>query len=409
MKFCLILGGGISGLAAARLAQLLHFESLIVSDQQPVDPTLLAKADLIVCSPGMKPLVSPWYQAALASKKEFISEMEFGCRNFKGPMLAVTGTNGKTTTTELTVHLLKALGFPAVEAGNIGVPLSDIAADCLEGKLPAAALPVVEVSSFQLERCFTFAPVAAAILNIESDHVDRYAGGFAEYKQMKYKIFDHVVKDNQIYGISMRQNFVQYVEASDGKLFYKGKPLVNLAETCLSAPHNCENLCCAAELVSRVASDKQMDSRAFADAVKSFHTGRHRMETVWEDNDIVYINDSKATNPASVAAALKTVKRPAVILLGGLDKEMDFSLLNGFAKQIRLAVVFGQCRDKIKAAIAGNIDFVDAGNDFKLAVSTAKLAAKPGDAVLLSPACASMDMFKDYKERGELFAQYVKQ
>lgn len=408
MKFCLILGGGVSGRAAARLAGLLDFESLIVSDQQPVDPALIGRAGLIVCSPGMKPLVSPWYQAALASKKEFISEMEFGCRNFKGTMLAVTGTNGKTTTTELTVHLLKALGFPAVEAGNIGVPLCDIAADCLEGKLPADALPVVEVSSFQLERCFTFAPLAAAILNIESDHVDRYAGGFDEYRQMKYKIFDHVAKDNQIYGISMRENFVQYVEIADGKLFYKGKPLVNLADTALSAPHNCENLCCAAELVSRVASDKQMDSPTFAAAVKSFCTGRHRMEKVWEDNNIVYINDSKATNPASVAAALRTVKRPVVILLGGLDKEMDFSLLNDFAGQIRLAVVFGQCRDKIKMAIAGKIDFVDAGNDFKLAVSTAKLAAKPGDAVLLSPACASMDMFKDYKERGELFGQYVK-
>jgi len=120
MKFCLILGGGISGKAAARLAQLLQFDTLIVSDQQPVDQSLIDQADLIVCSPGMKPLSSAWYQAALASKKELVSEMEFGSRNFKGRMLAITGTNGKTTTTELAVHLLKALDFPAVRRATSG-------------------------------------------------------------------------------------------------------------------------------------------------------------------------------------------------------------------------------------------------------------------------------------------------
>ena len=208
MQHCLILGGGLSGKAAERLAVSLGSSAAVLSDSPGLDAdAAVAPADLVVTSPGVKPLTSPLWQAAMRraarGECEFLSELEFGFRHWPGRVFAVTGTNGKTTTTELTAALLSAAGVDARPAGNIGYPLSDLAADLREGKLSAEALPVVEVSSFQLERCDTFAPYAAALLNLESDHIDRYAGGFGEYAAVKRRIFDRVAPENRVYGLSM--------------------------------------------------------------------------------------------------------------------------------------------------------------------------------------------------------------
>ena len=414
MLNCLILGGGVSGKAAERLAAALGYSAAIRSDAPGLDAdAVVAGADLIVTSPGVKPLVSPLWQAAMrrAAKGEceFLGELEFGFRNWPGKVLAITGTNGKTTTTELTTALLKSVGVDAHPAGNIGFPLSDLAADRLEGKLSADALPVIEVSSFQLERADTFAPYAAALLNLESDHADRYAGGFAEYAAVKKRIFDRVAPENRIYGLSMESPAPRRVTFyGDAAMIDGEEVLIDAGNTALSAPHNRENLAAAVELCLRVLPVETVLSPEFRLAVHTFQPGRHRLELVAEKDGIRFVNDSKATNPAAVAAALRTTPGTVVLLLGGLDKGMDFSPLAGFAKKIRFAALYGECRAKIAAALPGSIPTEDCGMDFERAVKTARAHAKPGDAVLLSPACASMDMFRNYEERGNRFAELVK-
>ena len=414
MKPCLILGGGVSGRAALRLAETLGMEAEILSDPSPCPPEeAVARSSLIVTSPGVHPLTSPLWQAAKRradrGETEFLSELEFGFRHLpQRRCIAITGTNGKTTTTELTCHLLNAAGVPAVTAGNIGVPLADIAADMREGKLPPETLPVVEVSSFQLERADTFAPVAAALLNLESDHINRYAGGFEEYCEVKRRIFRHVPEENRIFGLSIPA--ARRVEVREGRLFADNRELIELAATRLNASHNRENLAAAVELCLRILPEGGVFRQEFLEAIRSFEPGRHRLEVVAERNGIRYINDSKATNPASVLAALRTLpaRRCAVLLLGGLDKGMDFTALLREKERIKFAVLYGACRDVIASVLDGEIPFVECGNDFEKAVRTAASHAAPGDTVLLSPACASMDMFRDYQERGNRFAELVR-
>ena len=415
MQHCLILGGGLSGKAAERLAVSLGFSTAILSDSPELDAdAAVAKADLIVTSPGMKPLVSPLWQAAKRRAEkgecELISELEFGFRHWPGKVLAITGTNGKTTTTELTAALLASAGVDAHTAGNIGLPLSDLAADLREGKLSSDALPVVEVSSFQLERCDTFAPFAAALLNLESDHVDRYAGGFAEYVAVKQRIFERVAPENRVYGFSMDTPVPRRVTLyGDALMIDDEEVLIDLGNTALSAVHNRENLAAAVELCLRVLPLETVLSPEFRLAIHTFHPGRHRQELVCEKNGIRFVNDSKATNPASTVAALRSIPGTVVLLLGGLDKEMDFSPLAPFADRIRFAALYGECRAKIAAALPESIPTADCGMEFERAIQTACDHAQPGDTVLLAPACASMDMFRDYKERGDRFTTFVKQ
>ncbi len=414
MKQCLILGDGVSGRAARRLAELLGMKAEILSDPAPVPPDeAVEKCSLIVTSPGVPPLTSPLWQAAARradrGEAEFISELEFGFRNLpRRRCIAITGTNGKTTTTELVCHLLNAVGVPAVPAGNIGVPLADIAADMREGKLPPETFPVVEVSSFQLERADTFAPVAAALLNLESDHINRYAGGFEEYCEVKRRIFRHVPEENRVFGLSLPAS--RRVELREARLYVDGRELIDTGVTRLQAPHNQENLAAAVELALRLLPAEEVFRREFVEAIRSFAPGRHRIELVAERDGVRYVDDSKATNPASVLAALRTLprRRCAVLLLGGLDKGMDFTPLLEEKERIRFAVLYGACRASIAAVLDGNIPFAECGTDFEKAVMTAAGHALPGDTVLLSPACASMDMFRDYRERGDRFSEVVR-
>ena len=421
-KRVLILGFGISGRAAARLAEHLKMIPVPVDARHAPDEALfqesafgwqegtpLPHADLAVISPGIRP-DSPMAQAARNAGASIIGELEFACRVLPCRIVAITGTNGKTTTTELTAALLSAAGVEARTAGNIGLPLSELAADLREGKLSPDALPVVEVSSFQLERSDTFAPFAAALLNLESDHVDRYAGGFEEYVAVKKRIFDRVAPENRVYGLSMDSPVPRRVTLyGDALMIDEEEVLIDLGNTALSAPHNRENLAAAVELCLRVLPLDTVLSPEFRLAIHTFHPGRHRQELVREKDGIRYVNDSKATNPASTVAALRSIPGTVVLLLGGLDKEMDFSPLAPFADRIRFAVLYGECRAKIAAALPDSIPTADCGMEFERAIQTACEHARPGDTVLLAPACASMDLFRDYKERGDRFAAFVKQ
>ena len=399
-----ILGGGVSGRAAAHLAEVLRMPSVILYDGE--DAEIPHDAQLIVASPGMHPLRSALYKQAAASGIEFISELEFASRHFDLPCAAITGTNGKTTTTEIVTLLLNRLGIPAVAAGNIGLPLSEVAARRLEGNEPELAAAAVEVSSFQLELTTTFAPRAAVLLNLASDHVERYAGGFDEYCRVKEAIFDRVAPENRIRGLSFAEAPHRVTIEGDA-LLLDDEVLLDLAATKLNALHNRENLAAATEVLLRFVPD--FDRVKYRDAVREYRPGRHRIETVAERSGVTYVDDSKATNPASVLAAVEAMPESGkvVLILGGLGKGMDFTSLRAIVPRLRAAVLIGEARHDIAEVLRGELPCADCERDFEMAVRTAAKLAEAGDTVLLSPACASMDMFRDYLERGDRFAELV--
>ena len=397
----LILGGGVSGRAAARLCRALGFDFSILDDRECRE---LPAGDLIVASPGVHPLRSHLYAQAEKSGLPFVSELQFGFEHLGIPALAITGTNGKTTTTELTAALLASQGQRAVCCGNIGRPVSDVAAEMLEAGEKLYDVAVIEVSSFQLELSPRFAPAAAALLNLESDHEDRYRGGFAEYAQVKRSIFDRVAPENRVYGLSMPEAGKRRVTLDNGCFFIDSKPFIDPAETKLNAAHNRENLAAALELVLRAVPDPDLEK--LAAAVRNFAPGAHRIEVVAHKHGVTYIDDSKGTNPAAVVAAVSSITAgKIVILLGGLGKGMDFSRLAEIVPRLRAAVVYGEARHTIAEVLknAGCPEIADAGCDFAAAFARAASFARSGDTVLLSPACASMDMFKNYEERGNAF------
>lgn len=402
MKKAVIIGGGVSGTAAEKLLQKEQWSTLIVSDNEC---KVLPEADLIIASPGVPPLSSGLYRQAAASGIEFIGELELGYRYWKRPILAITGTNGKTTTTALVTHLLQKCGIRAVSAGNIGRPLCEVTMD------KNADVAVVEVSNFQLELAPEFAPDCALLLNIQSDHIDRYADGFAGYCAVKKKIFAHVPPEKSVWGLS----FAGYdphrrVTVKDEELFIDGKKILHQNETDLPGVPNAENLAGAVELILRYDENLIFsDITRFIEAIKSFKRAPHRIEKIGSGKGLTFINDSKGTNPAAVIAALDAINTPVVIMLGGLAKGMDFTVLRDKKDKIRHAVFYGQDREDIKAVLDGCFPGIDTGMDFDAAFYAAVAAAEKGDTVLLSPGCASMDMFKNYKERGEKFRELALQ
>ena len=406
-KSIVILGGGVSGKAVAALADKLGYSSVIINDS---DAESLPGSDMVVASPGVHPLKSHLYRQAVSEKRIMTGELDFGAAHLPENIiqLAVTGTNGKTTTTELTCHLLNTLGIRTAACGNIGLPVSQVAADAPEG-LQAV---VIEVSSFQLELAENFAPHAAVLLNLKSDHEERYSGGFEEYCAVKKRIFDRVDPQRRFYGVN---SFDSQGRAAvrNGKLMYDNIVLVeDLNATAFTAPHNIENLAAATELVLSVVAPDKLDIKLFEQAVKSFKFGRHRIEFVAEKNSVKYYNDSKATNPSAVTSAVNALAGQGgkiVLMLGGSDKGMDFSELALLENHLRAVVLFGAAGETIGKVFSNKVRKISSGMDFARAVSDARSAAEQGDIVLLSPACASFDMFKGYDHRGNCFCELVEQ
>ncbi len=397
-----ILGYGISGQAAEKLCHNLNMNCIVIaSDKDPI-PDNFSDSRMFIVSPGL-PAASSLYQAALATNIEMISELEFASRHTSCKILAITGTNGKTTTTELTVHLLKACGIDARPAGNIGTALSEAVITAT-----TETVLVVEVSSFQLELSHKFTPYAAALLNIASDHLERYEGSIDKYLKTKLKIFDNITKaERRIIGTSLINNplLPNDLKASSTTLLPE---IIDPTQTALSAPHNRENLSVALSLVQTIIPQEKLQSADFIAAVNSFTIDAHRMEEFMNKNGICYIDDSKATNPAAVIAAVKTLEQKGNIriILGGLDKGMDFSELNKITGMLKKAYITGACRTTIAKALNNSLKQCVI-EDFDQAVKTACGEAEPGDIVLLSPGCASMDKFSNYRQRGEHFKQLV--
>jgi UDP-N-acetylmuramoylalanine--D-glutamate ligase len=412
-----ILGYGSSGKAAEKLAQKLNFNIHVFDDNiacfRKADKLQGIKPDLIVASPGL-PESSEIMRQALKTKAPIISELEFGFEHCKAPAIAVTGSNGKTTTIELLAHILNNLDKKAVPCGNIGTPISEAALES-----PDADFFIVEVSSFQLEKCDKFSPSSSALLNISSDHLDHHKN-FENYANAKLKIFKNVKKNKRVTSIALKNsagnNAITFSSEKrnadfyfyDNFIFFREKAIVDLSQTKLKGAHNAENLMAAMALIYAELGLEALLGEAFKDAVSSFSTGAHRQELFAEKNGIKYFNDSKATNPASVTAALNALAehKNACLILGGLDKDMDFSILLEAADKIKTASITGECAKKIHSELRNSIP-CKVFENFDDAVFDACNNAKNGDIVILSPACASMDMFKNYIERGEKFKRLI--
>ena len=405
-----ILGAGVSGKAAAQLAETLNISTDILTDGPGAEAASnnFNDCQLIIVSPGIPP-ESTLYHKAVASGVEIISELEFGARHFKGKYLAVTGTNGKTTTTELTTHLLKALGINAVAAGNIGYSFCSVCADVINGVLPTDIIPVLEVSSFQLERVDTFAPLAALLLNVAEDHLDRYPLGINEYAATKGKIFKNVLPENRIYGISHKEKENSRFRIEEGVIEFDNQPVISFNKLQMNGVHNQENVIGALELVSRLIPLNEKHLGTLGNALQSYAPGKHRIEKILKKDGITYIDDSKGTNPAAVIAALRSIpgdNKNIRLILGGLDKGMDFSPLKAYSARIAKAYILGECREKLYKTLHESLN-CEKFTNFDECVLTACKEATKGDTVLLSPGCASWDMFKNYKERGNRFRELV--
>ncbi|MCK5804257.1 MAG: UDP-N-acetylmuramoyl-L-alanine--D-glutamate ligase [Lentisphaeria bacterium] len=451
-KHVLILGIGKSGLAAAELAAAngARVTAIDQGDDDPLreradrlskrgaeirlawgDTERAPAADLAVISPG---IAHDSVLGALARNVgcEIISELELGYRYCSCPILAVTGTNGKTTTVELLVHCLRTIGVNTMAAGNVGLPLSAIMKE--SATLDCA---VVEVSSFQLEHVSRFQPLAAALLNVTPDHYDRH-GSHEAYLAAKLRLFANMRDGGRIvlggsllddpavvehmHRIGGRplvfgeagDSRADFVVSQEGTLVRRqpdgGKCSVLLGEDELRLPgrHNLQNLLAACALAEAAG----YDPRAIAQAARSFVPQSHRLETVGRHDGVWFVNDSKATNPDALLQALQTIG-PKIsgkvwLLAGGVDKDVRFSMTtSALEKWTKGVFLMGNARNRMAEQWKPHVScrtFQTLESAFDAAVEE----TSPGDAVLLSPGCASQDMFTDYAERGRMFCELVK-
>ncbi len=429
-----VIGLGRSGVAAARLLRR-HGVPVYASDggagpaleEQAAqlrlegveaevgrhDLARIARAVAAVVSPGIAPEAAP-VAAARDAGIEVVAESELGLRCLPGTrILAITGTNGKTTTTALTAHLLASAGLRAASAGNIGRPLSAVA---LEDSPPAWL--AVELSSFQLHDMPGLAPAAGVLTNLAPDHLDRYAT-LADYYADKAKLFRNATAASvwitngddpevrrmmvDIPGVHRQFSTARvadgWYDRDGGRLMLGRAPLIPRRELLLLGDHNVANALAAA-LAAWVAD---VPMAALADGLRSFRALPHRLEPVREVDGVLWINDSKATNIASTEVALAALDRPYVLLLGGRHKGEPYTRLAPLlASGCRAVIAYGEAGPLVKADLAGSVQVVDGGS-FDDVLGKAKRLAQPGDAVLLSPACSSYDMFKNYEERGARF------
>jgi UDP-N-acetylmuramoylalanine--D-glutamate ligase len=398
----LVLGLARSGRAAA-LALARRGVSVVAADRSlTVDTGRLADAgvevrlgteeesvldgvELVVKSPGV-PAESPLAAAARARAIPIWSEVELGYRLLPGnPLIGVTGTNGKTTTTELLGAILRAAGRPVEVAGNVGRALTD-AADGIDPE----AWVVCELSSFQLEDVHTLACDIAVLLNLEPDHLDRH-GTFEAYRDAKLRIFERAKTKIVPRGLGL-----------DGVEFAADDPLP--AEPFIPGAHNRENAA-AATAAARAAG---VVDAAIGAALRTFPGVRHRLELVRELRDVRYVNDSKATNTAAARRGVAAYDAPIRLILGGSLKGEDFAaFVRDLPATVRSIYLIGEATDELSAALDAASRAYSRDGDLAHALAHAVADAEPGDIVLLSPACASFDQFDNYEQRGDVFRRLV--
>jgi UDP-N-acetylmuramoylalanine--D-glutamate ligase len=414
-----VLGLGASGRAAAALLGK-DGRRVYASDaaQGGHDLARIARAELVVTSPGIPPTAPP-LAAALAAHVPVISEIELALRAMPDlRYIAVTGTNGKTTTTALIGHLLRGLGYDAVDAGNIGVPLSEVALRATRPDWVA-----LELSSFQLHDTPSIDPAVGVLTNLSPDHLDRYPSVDAYYAD-KALLFrnagplsrfivniDDAALTAMLHGVSGRHYGFSaagrptdaWYARPEGALEVLGAPLIARSAIGLIGDHNIANAL-AAVLAVLVATDGSRER--VADALTTFRAPPHRLQVVGEYGGVQWIDDSKATNVASALVALEGMTRPTIWLAGGRHKGESYAALAAPLGRIGKAVIaYGEAGPLVAADLDGVVPIELMGSDFAAVMARARALAVPGDVVLLAPACSSFDMFANYAERGETFAR----
>jgi UDP-N-acetylmuramoylalanine--D-glutamate ligase len=400
----LVVGLARSGAAAARTL-LAHGEVLGVDSGRPEPPAgievqlesdgleLLERAGCVVKSPGV-PNEAPVIVAARERGLPVVGELELAWRLLPGRFVAVTGTNGKTTTAELLGAIWRAAELPVAVAGNVGTPLSS-----LVGELAEDVTVICEVSSFQAEDAVKFAPDTALLLNIEEDHLDRH-GTLAAYQEAKLRLFRHQTPEQVAvappsFELPGRGRRVTFGDA--------GELPLPAEEIRLRGPHNLENAMGA----SAAALATGVPPEAVAAALRGFSGVPHRLEEVGTVGGVLYVNDSKATNVASARRALESFEGGVHAILGGSLKGGGFrALREPVAERCRACYLIGEAAEPLAEDLEGTATLIRCG-DLENAVREATAAAVAGDVVLLSPACASYDQFRDFEDRGERFRSLV--
>ena len=446
-KRVLIIGMARSGIAAAQLL-LSHGAIPLLNDEKSEDAlaegllplkntvcefhlgedplVLLDSCDSVVISPGV-PIDAPVVRAARQQGIPLIGELELAFSLLQGEVLAISGTNGKTTTTTLLGKMFENAGRITHVAGNIGYPLSAVALVSRKSDVV-----VVEVSSFQLESIKTFHPLVAALLNITEDHLNRH-GTMEQYTRIKQRIFENQTADDiavlnmddpelakmadkvkaRVAFFSRTQNVENGVCVENGKIIWKWdgvmKPICDADQILIPGPHNLENALAA----SAMAAARGVPAAVIRHTLQSFTGVEHRIEKVRVLEGITYINDSKGTNVDSTIKAVQSMKAPTVMIMGGYDKHTDFMPLcreivsSGMIRQV---VVMGDTSRQINLTLnKAGFPYVTQAYSLEDAVQKARNLAVSGGNVLLSPACASFDMFRDYEERGRVFKEIVNQ
>jgi UDP-N-acetylmuramoylalanine--D-glutamate ligase len=450
-KRVLVVGLGKSGVASALFLKA-HGARVTVSDTKSGDelhneiPVLLDHGitvetgghgertfrgqDLIVVSPGV-PVDAPPLVQARSVGEEVIGEIELAAQFLPGPIVAITGSNGKTTTTTLTGEILTAGGFPALVGGNIGTP----AISLVERAKPETVI-VLEVSSFQLETICTFRPKIAIVLNVTPDHLDRHRT-FDAYTDAKARIFENQQSDDfavlnaddstcvamasrtrgQVFWFSRQKEVRQGAWVRDGNIVFRDgerqREIMQVSEIPLKGAHNLENALaaiCAGALLGCVPEKIRQ-------AVREFKAVEHRLEFVATIRGVDYYNDSKATNVDATIKALESFPANIHLILGGKDKGSDYSVLNELLRQrVKRVYTIGAAAEKIESQIvssksqdsrSGHPEVVHS-ETLENALRKANAVAEPGDVVLLAPACASFDQFKNYEHRGQAFKEIVR-
>jgi UDP-N-acetylmuramoylalanine--D-glutamate ligase len=438
-----VIGSKRSGAAVARLLTR-RGAAIFVSDSAPVDPALCEEfdrsgidyesgghteraleADFLVVSPGV-PTASPIVSGALSSGIAVYSELEAASWFCKAPILAVTGSNGKTTTTSLLGHILQTADARVHVAGNIGLPFSAVAEKASEDDFV-----VLEVSSFQLDHISSFRPRVSLLLNITPDHLDRYGNDAQTYAQSKYRIMenqgdgDAVVynADDPVVVAGIPQNRpnppetipFSLVSIPDHGAYVANETLIinlhgveerlmQVNEVALRGRHNLYNSLAAA-VAARVV---EIQSEIVRESLAAFQGVPHRLELIRTISGIKFVNDSKSTNVNSLWYALESFQEPIVLIAGGRDKGNDYSSLSDLVRRkARAVVAIGEGADKVITELGPHAPETVRADSMEQAIEFAQALARPGDVVLLSPACASFDMFEDYTDRGETFRRIV--
>ena len=408
----------------AVLRATLHLEPIGVDvEHGGHDLARIGRSALVVASPGVPPDAPPM-RAARDAGVPIVGELEVALQFLPHQRyVAITGTNGKTTTTSLVHQLLQGLGYDAVAAGNIGTPLSEVA---LRDKQPDWV--ALETSSFQLHDAASIAPAVGVLTNLSANHLDRYDSVdayFADKRQLFRNADDRsawvsngddAAVQEMVRGVRGRHLRFStssgvadgYIDRASTSLVVLGAPLIRRDELALIGDHNVANA--LASVLAVIAADELHASAAsrsrIADTLRSFRALEHRIEPSGRYKDVDWINDSKSTNIASTLVALRGMHTPTVLLLGGRHKGEPYdALADELRRTVKLVLAYGEAAPTIVQDLEGVVPVETLGNVFEDVLARARSAAHAGDAVLLSPACSSYDMFDNYEERGRVFKQ----